>query len=131
MLSSYQEYLINSERARGNWEFEVSNITYEEAKKIAEYEEIKEIACSYNFGIAEERFSSDTLFPVKYNIMGYDANMLKNEHIYVIEGRLPENENEIILSLAKNVGEYYKDFVLGDEIEFTLNGNVKKFKIVR
>ena len=126
VLSSYQDYLINAERAKGNWEFEVSNITYGEAKEIAKNENIKEIACSYNLGKAEELFNYDPNemmnVVVKYNIFGYDKNMLKNERINILEGRLPENENEIVLSLAKNIGIYYNDFVLGDEIEFTING---------
>ncbi len=122
--------MINVERANGNWEAKFNNLTYQEVIEISKESNVKEVSMYKNIGITEENFS-DEEFPIKFNIKAYDKNALKNDNIHLIEGRFPENDNEIIVSMP----EYMRDTLskkvkVGETITLTTSGKPKKYKIV-
>lgn len=135
LLCSYQEYVLNVKRYERNWEAEFKNITYENALKIAEDENIKEISVIKNLGKSEENFnktydenriSVGSFQRVALSI--YNENAIKN-NIRVAEGRLPEREGELVLSIkGRNLNEKLD---IEKSIDLTINGETKTYKIVR
>lgn len=65
----------------------------------------------------------------RIHLFGYDANSLKNLGIKIIEGRLPESSNEIVLSDA-GANRLKKGINIGDELEITFEGKTKKYTLV-
>lgn len=126
LFSSYQEYMINSTRNKGNWEAKFCDITYAKAKEIANHKNIKEVSIIHQIGISEEDFLDDEWGAVlRFNVKSYDQNALKNAKINLYEGRLPENSHEIVLSISS-----FEDFPINSTIEMTLNGNLYNYTIV-
>ena len=127
LFSSYQEYMVNTERSKENWEARFSNIPYSVAKEIAEDENIKEISFYQRLGISEENFSErDRGFgiksEVKFDVRAYDENSLKNANIHITEGRLPKNSSEILLSLSVDKNNMLKQKInTGDKFKVTIN----------
>lgn len=121
--------MINIVRSNGNWEARFSNITYEQALEIAKDENIKEISISHKIGMTEELGKNGSK---KIDIRAYDENSLKNANIHITEGRLPENSNEVIVSLtASNNANLIEKINLESVVEFTINGEIKRYKVVR
>ena len=120
---SYQEYMINISRSKENWEARFSNIPYSVAKEIAEDENIKETSFYQRLGISEEDFCrKDINREVKFDVRAYDENALKNANVHITEGRLPENSNEILLSLSIRKNNILKQKInIGDKFKVTLN----------
>ena len=131
LLSSYQEYMINIVRSKKNWEAEITNLKFQDALVIEKDENIKEIAFYEKKGVTDEdfgiTFEDGTHFTEKINIRAYDENALKSSNIDLIEGRFPEDENEIIISLS---GKYRSIINLNEEKELTINGKKQKYKVV-
>ena len=130
LFSSYQEYMVNTERSKENWEARFSNIPYSVAKEIAEDENIKETSFYQRLGISEENFSkSITVFggnrEVKFDVRAYDENALKNANIHITEGRFPENSNEVLISLSVSKNNMLKQKInTGDKLKVTLNRKI-------
>lgn len=122
--------MINIVRNNKNWEAEFSNIKYVDALEIAKNENIKEISIYQKLGLSAEDFGftvESTKFEKKFNVKAYDNNALKNSNIKLLEGRLPKNPSEIIISSCKRNSSIKK---LNEKIELTLNGVKKEYIIV-
>lgn len=129
LFSSYQEYMIITTRNKGNWEAKFSNITYEQAQEIAKDDNVKEICISHKIGMTEGLSKNGV---IKFDIRAYDENSLKNANIHITEGRLPENSNEVIVSLTASINtNLIEKIYLGSEVEVSVNGEVKKYIVVR
>lgn len=131
LISSYQQYLVNSSRNKKNWEVEFKNITYADALKIEKDENVKEISIWQSLGISEENFGKN--LAIKLNVKALDENALKNSNIKIIEGRLPKNSNELIISNANDIiisQENPTNIAIGENINITLNGIQKDYIVV-
>lgn len=126
LLASYQEYVINIKRAERNYEAEFCEIEYSKALEIAKDENVKEISIMRNIGTSEENFSTSSRLTLNINISEYDENSIKNNNVQLIEGRFPENKNEIVVSSMYPNDEIY----VGNDIELTINGTKDTYKIV-
>ena len=126
LFSSYQEYMVNTERSKENWEARFSNIPYSVAKEIAEDENIKETSFYQRLGISEEDFCrKDINREVKFDVRAYDENALKNANIHITEGRFPENSNEVLISLSVSKNNMLKQKInTGDKLKVTLNRKI-------
>ena len=132
LFSSYIEYMVNLTRAKNNWEAKFSNITYSDALEIAKNKNIREISISRKIGISEENFSILNNDVLKFDIRAYDDSKLKNSNIYVTEGRLPNKQNEIIISmLYKDEGRFEKKIELGNTLSLTCDGQTEEYIVVR
>ena len=129
LLSSYQEYMVNIVRNKGNWEAKFTNITYEQAKEIEKDKNIKEISIIQKLGITEPIYQFDFI-KINLNVRAYNLNALKNEKLELIRGRMPQNENEIIIAIhpQTNIEEMPRN--IGDKIETKINGEEKIYTIV-
>lgn len=98
LLSSYQEYMVNKMRENGNWEARFNSIKYTDVLKIAEDKNIKEVSIYYDYGASTENLARTKASVDRIHLMGYDANALNNSKLKIIEGKLPEKNNEIVIS---------------------------------
>ena len=133
LISSYQQYLVQSVRSDKNWEIELTNIVYKDALKSLENSNIKEKSFTYKLGISEENFGK--VFINRLNVQAFDDNSIKNNNLKITEGRLPENSNELAVSEARDIinngkNESPTTIKVGDNIQVTLNGNKKDFLVV-
>ena len=117
LMDSYREYVISSERSKGNWEVRYNGITYEEAEIIEKHENVKEISVMSQ--VDEVSYEG-----INMPIAGYDKNalnsLIKNS---LVEGRLPKNSNEIIV-LDNNckIGDKFYSSKEGVNKEYTVVG---------
>ncbi len=125
VLASYQKYMVNVERSDKNWEAEFTYIPYSKVKEIAKDENIKEVSIYYDFG-ESENISEVAILPVMIHLRAYSENALKNANLKLLEGRLPQNSNEVIVSnyAIQEIPD------IGTEEEHIFNGITKKYTIV-
>ena len=126
ILSSYQVYLTNIIRFERDYEAEFKNIEYSNVEKIKADKNIKEVSVIQKIGTAEEEMSKSEGISTKINLIAYDKNSEKNNKLELIEGRMPNNTSEIVLSKQY----YFQEINLGEEFELTINGNKKKYTVV-
>ena len=132
LFSSFQEYLINSTRNKGNFEVKISNISYDDCLKILHHKNVKEISLSHKLGISLENFCTldEDDVSLNFDVRSYDLNALKNAKIDIIEGRLPTTENEILISYPSNCRGLMPNFKIGDTLKLTTNGIYKEYILV-
>lgn len=88
---------------------------------------MKEISIIYNIGTSKEDFGYKEMsmgYMQKIMISMYDENAIKNNNITILEGRMPENNSEIVLS------DHSRKHNVGDEIKLTINEEEKIYTIV-
>lgn len=133
LLSSYQKYLVAGVRKEKNWEIELQNIHYSDYQKIVDYSNIKELSIYHKLGISEEDVSIDSQTKILLDVREYDENALKNSNIKLLEGRLPTNSTELLIS---NSGKHIltskstTKFAIGETVTLTLNDVKKEYTIV-
>ncbi len=131
MLSSYQNYAINIMRNERNYEAEFKNIKYSQALEIAENENIKETSIILDLEISTEMLDKEKTSTNDYlNIVAYDENAIKNNHVIVTSGRFATNNQEVVLSKELEKENKEKGFSLGEKINVTINGENKEYTIV-
>lgn len=125
LLLSLQMSMINTiKETIGNYHIDIDDLSITEVNKIEENlnKEIDAVAISQIIGAGNFK----TKNPSKLGIMieGYNDIALDSREIQLIEGRLPENDKEIVISeyLVNNSEEKIK---LGSKIEL----NVEKVKL--
>ncbi len=125
LLLSLQMSMINTiKETIGNYHIDIGDLSITEVNKIEENlnKEIDAVAISQIIGAGNFK----TKNPSKLGIMieGYNDIALDSREIQLIEGRLPENDKEIVISeyLVNNSEEKIK---LGSKIEL----NVEKVKL--
>lgn len=123
LLNVYQEYMVKGERNISNWEVSFQNISYEKACALKELSDIKEVSIVQRIGISAENYILDQAFGQAHiYLRAYDKTALNNMELKLTEGRLPENENEIVVS---------QTFMnIGDSANITINGITKIYKVV-
>ena len=123
LFNIYQSYMISVSRANSNWEVKFANIEYEKAVSLIQNSDIKEVSLIQDIGIGEENYSESNV-EMNIYLKAYSSNAINNLGITVIEGRLPETDNEIVLSRnLVNVNSM-------NEVNITINGKAKEYKVV-
>ena len=123
--------MVNTVRNEGDWEARVSNIKYSEVLEIERDENIKETSLSYKIGTTEN-VSKNEFVQIKFDIRGYDKNALKNAHINVTEGRLPEKENEVIVSMQTDLNYCLAEKIeVGKTLTLKVNDKTEEYIVVR
>lgn len=92
---SFQRFMLDVEIGYdGAWDAYFKEVKTEDIGTIKNDKRFSDIMIMSKVGMAENKYSNDEFLYVK----AYDSNALENMKIKLIEGRLPENENEIVLS---------------------------------
>lgn len=98
MVSSTQKTLANAMRAdHGNYHMRFENVPAEELKFIEENVNVESYFLTKNVGYAKLEGSINPGKPYLF-LMEFDRNALQNSSFKIVEGRLPENENEVVIS---------------------------------
>ena len=101
----------------GNYHYRYMDVPKDELKYIKNNRNIESYYITEDIGYAYLKESQNEYKPYLY-LMAYDSNALKDSSINLIEGRMPQNENEIVISnhIITNGKVEYK---VGDKL--TLN----------
>ena len=94
---NYLEELASQEK--GRWHMSVYDITRKEYDAITKLDFVEETAISADLGYAEFTASANIERPFIF-IKSYQKNGFDMMNIRAVEGRLPENGSEIVLSTA-------------------------------
>ncbi len=119
LVFSFQQFLVESGKAMsGDWHITVQDVTLSDEKQILGYEEVESMASLENIGYAQLE-NSQNPYKRYINIEGFSENFSQTMPIKISEGRLPENENEILIPshLSENGGISLK---VGEKIKLAV-----------
>lgn len=151
MVSSFRQTLVeNAINESGYFHIELLNINDNDINKLKLNKDIKDINLIYKLGYSS--IEIDSTFPY-IEIASMDKDTVSNLSYEVIEGRYPENDNEIVISnkiklkgkykvgdvINLNVGDrvdgegyplYNSNPYLEENAEEIINSSLKSYKIV-
>lgn len=151
MVSSFRQTLVeNAINESGYYHIELLNINDSDISKLKLNKDIKDINLVYKLGYSS--IEIDSTFPY-IEIASMDKDTLSNLSYELIEGRYPENDNEIVISnkiklkgkykvgdvINLNVGDrvdgegyqlYNSNPYLEENAEEIINSSLKSYKIV-
>lgn len=151
MVSSFRQTLVeNAINESGYYHIELLNINDNDINKLKLNKDIKDINLVYKLGYSS--IEIDSTFPY-IEIASMDKDTLSNLSYELIEGRYPENDNEIVISnkiklkgkykvgdvINLNVGDrvdgegyqlYNSNPYLEENAEEIINSSLKSYKIV-
>lgn len=98
MVTSFRQTLINwTIKTDGNYHYTFKEVPSEELKYIENNRSIENYYLTQGIGYAKLNESKNEYKPYLY-VMSYNKEALKNAPIELVEGRLPQNENELVIS---------------------------------
>lgn len=151
MVSSFRQTLVeNAINESGYYHIELLNINDNDINKLKLNKDIKDVNLVYKLGYSS--IEIDSTFPY-IEIASMDKDTLSNLSYELIEGRYPENDNEIVISnkiklkgkykvgdvINLNVGDrvdgegyplYNSNPYLEENAEEIINSSLKSYKIV-
>lgn len=124
-VASFQSARMEREiKKGGNYHIRISNVSDENMKYLENNVKVEKVSKEEEIGYSKLEASENPNKPYGY-VMAYDDNRLQNGGIILKEGRMPENENEILIpehlitngkvelkvgdTLNLNIGNRYKD----------------------
>jgi len=119
LVSSFRTSMIEDEKkSSGDWHYSFENLNSEDIKFIENNRNVEKLFITENIGYSLLEESQNEYKPYLY-IIGYSKDAFESLKVNLVEGRLPENENEIVISehINGNGGVNYK---VGDEIELEI-----------
>lgn len=133
LLSSYQQYMINSVLSHDNWEVKLSNIKNYKISDLSSFNNIKEISKTSNIGIMN--IPSTGITSTYLNLYAYDENSMKNLLSTSLKsGRLPNNSNEIAISVngsnSDTISLAKNSYSIDDKLQFETENFSREYKIV-
>ena len=126
LVTSFKESIINyKKQTSGNYHYEFINVPAEDIKSISNNRNVKEYYITSNVGYAILENSRNEYKPYLY-VMAFEQRAMDYLPLNLIEGRMPKNENELVISrhIESNGGVTYK---VGDEL--TLNIGKRKIQL--
>lgn len=119
MVSSFRQTLVeNAINESGYYHIELLNINDNDINKLKLNKDIKDINLVYKLGYSS--IEIDSTFPY-IEIASMDKDTVSNLSYEVIEGRYPENDNEIVISNKAKLKGKYK---VGDVINLNVGDRV-------
>lgn len=98
MVTSFRQTLINwTIKTDGNYHYTFKEVPSEELKYIENNRNVESYYLIQNIGYAKLNGCKNEYKPYLY-VMAYNKEALKNAPIDLVEGRLPQNENELVIS---------------------------------
>lgn len=130
--ASIQQYLVESSiRQEGNWHGVVSGISEEVAEEIREDERLAMTAEAVRLGTASCSQLEETGMESGLVLERYSEEFFENVPVKLQEGRLPENENEILLPEYVNSGlPADRQIRTGDSLKLQLETGEKTCRVV-
>lgn len=91
---SFQNFLINNEKENGAWEVIYKDISKDDLKYIENNTNVKEYMLTSDLYMAENNYSNEDYI----KICAYDDKALEGMGVNLVNGKLPTNNDEIVLS---------------------------------
>ena len=123
VFSSFQKTLIqHAKMSDGDYHTVFYDIPQEKQKYITENRNVENYFITQNVGYAQLKGSKNKYKPYLH-LMEFDENALNNWGLKLINGRMPENSDELIISKAieENGGVKYN---IGDKIELKIGKRI-------
>ena len=120
---SFQKAMVDREiKTSGNWHISINDISQENLKYIENNVKVKQIAYNQEIGYIQLENSENENKPYGY-IEALDETSLNNMGLMLTEGRLPENENEILIPEHLEANGHV-DYNIGDKITFNVGNRM-------
>lgn len=120
---SFQKAMVDREiKTSGNWHISINDIAQENLKYIENNVKVKQIAYNQEIGYVQLENSENENKPYGY-IEALDETSLNNMGLMLTEGRLPENENEILIPEHLKTNGHV-DYNIGDKITFNVGNRM-------
>ena len=120
---SFQKAMVDREiKTSGNWHISINDIAQENLKYIENNVKVKQIAYNQEIGYVQLENSENENKPYGY-IEALDETSLNNMGLMLTEGRLPENENEILIPEHLKTNGHV-DYNIGDKITFNVGNKM-------
>ncbi|SFP80533.1 ABC transporter permease [Caldicoprobacter faecalis] len=122
-ISSFQNFLINYTKAdTGDWHAVLYNADLDTIEGISQNREVQEVAVTKGIGYALLEGGLNEYKPYLY-VLGFDEKAFEMLPVHLKSGRLPQNENEVVVPyhVFTNGGVQYK---VGDTIELDIGYRV-------
>lgn len=117
--SAYKSYCEYVRENDGNYHVKFNDVPKEEIKAIENKDAIENLFLTQKIGYSI--YSKDNeQTNIYFRVLGFSENAMQELGIKLIEGRMPEKENEIVIS-QNNIGiKEYTEFEIGKEIELNI-----------
>lgn len=123
MVSSLQATLIeNAKENSGNRHITVENVKRKDLKYFENNRHVEEMYLVENLGYAQLLGSNNPYKPYMY-VIAYTKEAFLNTSLTVVEGRLPENSSEIIISKSI-IDNAEVDIKIGDHLSLDIGNRV-------
>ncbi len=131
LVTSFQKTLLESaQKNTGNYHTVFYEVPKEELKYIEQNRNVKDYYLSEELGYSyiQEKILPETEEMPYINVISMDDKFLSNMAIEVKEGRLPENDGELAISIRINQ-KFNTNIKVGDSITLDVGG-LKTYKVV-
>lgn len=120
LVVSFRKSLIYFEKmSRGNFHYGYLNVPYDDLKYFKNNPNIESYYVTGNIGYAELKESQNESKPFIF-VLGMNDYSLKNSGLQLIEGKLPENEEEIVIPNHLKTSGRVTNYNIGDTIKLTI-----------
>ena len=125
MVTSFRQTLINwTVKTDGNYHYSFKNVPSEELKYIENNRSVESYYLTQDIGYAKLNESKNEYKPYLY-VMSYNKEALKNAPIDLVEGRLPQNENELVIS-EHIISNGKVDYKIGQKISLEIGDRLSE-----
>lgn len=124
LVVSFRKSLIYFEKmSRGNFHYGYLNVPYDDLKYFKNNPNIESYYVTGNIGYAELKESKNNSKPYIF-VLGMNDYSLKNSGLQLIEGKLPENEGEIVIPNHLKTSGRVTSYNIGDTIKLTIGKRI-------
>ena len=122
-ITSFQNYMLRyEERNAGSYYAHTSGINYDDMKKLVSKDKVKSYVTMENLGFAD--IKSQNKYKPYLCIEGVQKNFTDLVAVNILEGRMPESDEEILIPRHLVTNGCVRDIKVGDTI--TLNVGIRK-----
>lgn len=124
LVSSFKASIIQYEKSQnGDYHYEFQNVPINELKYIEKNRNIEMTYITQDIGYSKLEASKNEYKPYVY-LMGYSKKAMEKLNLNLLEGRLPEKEDEIVIS--KHIQTNGKvDIKIGDELTLEIGKRIR------
>lgn len=123
MVTSFRGTMVNWSRVYdGDYHYEYINVPKDELKYIENNRNVESYFITQDLGYAKLNGSNNEYKPYLY-LMAYNSRALEKSGVKLVEGRMPKNDNEIVISehIIKNGKVNYK---IGDKLTLDISKRI-------
>ena len=117
--SAYKSYCEYVRETDGNYHVKFNDVPTEEIKNIENKDSIENLFLTQKIGYSIYSKDNEQV-NIYFQILGFSENAMQELGIKLVEGRMPENENEIVISQNNIDIEENANFEISKEVELNI-----------